>query len=143
MGCVLGLDVGSKTIGVAVSDPGRTIAFPVAVIERRGLEGDLDRLRELASGREVDEVVLGWPLNLDGSPGRMAEDVKRLGEAIAARLGWTVHTWDERLTTVSAERALLEADLSRRRRKGVIDKVAAALILQAYLDRHPVPGEGS
>lgn len=134
MGRILGLDVGTKRIGVAVSDPGRSIALPVTVIKRAGLERDIQEISALGAERDVDEVVIGLPLNLDGSPGVMEEQARLLGEEIARRLGWTVHTWDERLTTVSAERALLEADLSRRRRKQVIDKVAATMILQGFLD---------
>jgi putative holliday junction resolvase len=128
----MGLDLGTKTIGVAISDELRITAQPVTTLRRQSLAKDLAALEALAKEHEVSEVVLGLPLNMDGSEGPRAEATRKFGAALAA-LG-TVHYQDERLTTVQAERALLEGDVSRKRRKEVIDQVAAVLILQGWLD---------
>lgn len=141
MGRFLGIDVGSKTLGLAISDDAGSIALPVTVIRRTGRLGrDLDELEQWLEGRDVTDVVVGLPLNLDGTPGQMAEEAKGVGNAIAKRFGLAVHRWDERMTTVSAERVLLEADVSRRKRKQVIDQIAATLILQAFLDHRARAG---
>ena len=133
MARTLGLDVGTRTIGVAVADEGGTVAFPVTTVRRVGLRRDLAALMEIAEDRGSDEVVVGLPLNLDGTPGEMAAEAQVIAERLEAE-GLRVHLWDERMTTVSAERALLEGDVSRKKRKTVIDKVAATLILQGWLD---------
>lgn len=132
---IAGLDVGDRTIGVAVSDPLGWTAQGLEVIRRTDLKRDLQRLQEIARQYEVGAWVVGLPRNMNGTYGPRAD----LCRAFAARLerafpGATVTLWDERLTTVSAERALLEADVSRARRKQVVDKLAAQLILQGYLD---------
>jgi putative Holliday junction resolvase len=132
---LLGLDVGEKTIGVAVSDPLGLTAQGVEVIKRQGRERDLERLQELVQTFGIGTIVMGLPKNMDGSLGKQAEKVKILAALVQERLDLPVVLWDERLTTVAAERALLEADLSRGRRRKVIDKMAAVLILQGYLDR--------
>jgi putative Holliday junction resolvase len=130
----MGLDLGDKTIGVAVSDPLGWTAQAVEVIRRRCFEDDLNRLRQLAAEYEVQEVVVGHPRNMDGSLGPRAEAAADFAGRLAAELNLPVRLWDERLTTVAAERILLEADLSRARRRRVIDKTAAALMLQNYLE---------
>jgi putative Holliday junction resolvase len=130
---ILGIDVGTKTLGLAVSDETETIAFTLRTVQRRSLERDLVELRRELDERASREVVVGWPLNLDGTPGALQTEVAAVAAALE-QLGYTLHRWDERMTTVAAERALLEADLSRRKRKQVIDKVAAALMLQGFLD---------
>ncbi len=140
MGRILGIDVGTRTLGLAVSDDGNTVALPLTVVRRAGLARDLAAVAEWLDGRDVTDVVIGMPLNLDGTPGKLAEEVRAVGRAVAERFGLALHEWDERMTTVAAERALLEADLSRRRRKQVVDKVAATLILQGFLDRRAVRG---
>lgn len=132
---LLGLDVGDKTIGVAVSDPLGLTAQGVEVIRRRGRERDLERLAELAQTYGVETIVIGLPKNMDGSLGKQAEQVMAFATLVQERLDLPVVLWDERLTTIAAERALLEADLSRGRRREVIDKMAAVLILQGYMDR--------
>ncbi|HHY37131.1 MAG TPA: Holliday junction resolvase RuvX [Firmicutes bacterium] len=132
---LLGLDVGEKTIGVAVSDPLGLTAQGVEVIRRRGRERDLERLAELAQTYGVETIVIGLPKNMDGSLGKQAEQVMAFATLVQERLDLPVVLWDERLTTIAAERALLEADLSRGRRREVIDKMAAVLILQGYMDR--------
>ena len=135
MGQILGIDVGSKTLGLAVSDEGQTVALPLTTLRRKNMKADLQRLGELIEDRGIEEVVIGLPLNLDGTPGEMSEMADGLAERLTRRFGLAVHRWDERMTTVAAERVLLEADVSRRGRRKVIDKLAATLILQAFLDR--------
>lgn len=130
----MGLDVGDKRIGVALSDEGALIASPRETLERRGNRKDIAHLLDLAKREEVGEVVVGMPLSLDGTEGPQAAKVGRFVDALRAETALPVTTWDERLTTVGAERALLEGDMSRAKRKQTVDRVAAALILQGYLD---------
>lgn len=131
---ILGLDLGEKRIGVALSDPLGITAQGLTVINRRDKITDLARLTELAQQHHVQEIVIGLPRHFDGRLGEMAPEVFDLKEHFQNQLHLPVHTWDERLTTVQAERVLIEADLSRRRRRQIIDKMAAVLILQAFLD---------
>lgn len=137
----MGLDLGTKTIGVAVSDPLGLTAQAITTVRRAGLKKDLAELIRLASEREVGRFILGLPLNMNGTEGPRAEATRRFGVALQEASGLEVIYQDERLTTVAAERSLLEADLSRDRRKEVIDQVAAQLILQGWLDaaRPPQP----
>lgn len=135
----MGLDLGTKTIGVAISDPLGITAQPIVTLKRQSQAKDLAALEALAKEREVTEFVLGLPLNMDGSEGPRAQATRKFGDALAA-LG-TVHYQDERLTTVAAERSLLENDVSRKKRKEVIDQVAAVLILQGWLDAKSKPDE--
>lgn len=135
----LGLDVGSKTIGVAVSDPGGALASPRQVLARRGTKEDVVAVAALARDTSARHVVVGLPLELDGSVGHRARLVQRFVAALEPVLqdlpeAPAIHTWDERFSTAGAERALLEADLSRARRKQVIDAAAAQFILQGWLD---------
>lgn len=132
----MGLDLGTKTIGVAVSDGLGITAQPITTLRRQSLAKDLAALEALAKEREAGEFVLGLPLNMDGSEGPRAAATRKFGDALAG-LGFAVHYQDERLTTVAAERALLEGDVSRKKRKEVIDQVAAVLILQTWLDGRP------
>ncbi len=131
---ILGLDLGEKRIGVALSDALGLTAQGLTVLHRRGLELDLAEVVALAEKHQVQEIVIGLPRHLDGRMGDMAQEVQHWLEELQARLAVPVHTWDERLTTMQAERVLLEADVSRRKRRQVIDKMAAGLILQAFLD---------
>ncbi len=142
MSQVLGVDVGTRTLGLAVSDDARRVAMPLVVIRRAGMARDLAALRTIVEERGIAEAVVGLPLNLDGSPGAMTVEADRIVAALEG-LGLTVHREDERLTTVDAERMLIEADLSRRRRRQVVDKIAATYILQDWLDRAAAPGRGS
>lgn len=132
----LGLDVGMKTIGVAVSDELGLAAHPRLTLPRKGTRADVEAIAELVAREGAEVVVVGLPLSLDGKIGPRARRVLAFVEALRARLGdaLPVETWDERFSTVAAERVLLEADLSRARRKEVIDKQAAAYILQGWLD---------
>lgn len=131
---IMGLDVGSKTVGVALSDPTGTFGQPFCVLRRSSDRRDMARLSSIIAENEVVQVVVGLPRNMDGSLGESAIRASRFAEALQARTSVPVVTWDERLSTVSAERALIEADVSRRRRKGLVDSVAATIILQSYLD---------
>lgn len=132
---IMGLDLGDKTIGVAVSDPMGWTAQAVEVIRRaENPNVEINRLKELIERYEVKMIVLGLPKNMNGTVGERGQKTIDYASMLTKKLGIPVETWDERLSTVSAERILLEADLSRSKRKKVIDKMAAAVILQAYLD---------
>ena len=134
---IMGLDFGDKRIGVAVSDPTGLIAQGLAVLERgKSLKADLLRVRDLAEKNEVETIVIGLPRNMDGGLGPQAEKVRMFGQKLAGLLDLPVKYWDERLTTMAAEKLLIQADVSRARRRKVIDKMAASLILQGYLDFH-------
>jgi len=138
----LALDVGSKTIGIAVSDPDGTMAHAREVLRRAGHQADAAQVCALATELGAEVVVIGLPLELDGRVGHRARLVERftkiLAETIATReLELTIERWDERFSTAAAERTLLEADLSRAKRKRSIDAVAAQFILQGWLDAQP------
>jgi putative holliday junction resolvase len=133
----LGLDLGTKTIGIAVSDELGITAQAVTTLQRSSRAKDLAALDKLAKEHAITEFVLGLPLNMDGTEGTRAAQTRKFGEVLHGALGLPVHYQDERLTTVEAERALLEAALSRQKRKAVIDRVAAVLILQGWLDARP------
>jgi len=132
---IMGLDLGSRTIGVAVSDELGLTAQGVTTIRRKSRQEDLKEIVSLLSRFAVEEVVVGLPKNMDGSLRKQAEKTLEWARVLQERIQLPVATWDERLSTVEASRVLLEADLSRKKRKGVIDKVAAILILQGYLDQ--------
>jgi putative pre-16S rRNA nuclease len=134
---VAALDVGEARIGVAVSDELGITAQGIGVVRRVGGRRDLEALRELLAPYAPERLVVGLPLSMSGAEGPAAVKVRAFAELAAAHLGLPLEFQDERLTTVAAERALLEADVSRRRRKDVIDKVAASLILQGWLARRP------
>lgn len=133
MGRVLGLDVGDKRIGVALSDPTHLIASPHSVYTRVGWGKDSRHFFSLCQEKDVEKIVVGLPRNMDGSEGFQADKVRGFTDKLEA-LGLTVIFWDERLSTAHAEHALLEGGLHRDERKHVIDQIAAALILQSYLD---------
>ena len=134
-GPLLGLDPGTRTIGVAVSDGLRMTATGLETIRRTRFTDDAARLAEIARGRGVAGIVVGLPRNMDGSEGPRAQSARAFARNLAERLGLPVALWDERLSTVAVERALIAADSSRKRRAEVIDKLAAAYILQGALDR--------
>ncbi|CAM2848225.1 Holliday junction resolvase RuvX [Paenibacillus sediminis] len=131
---ILGLDYGDRKIGAAVSDAFGWTAQGLEVIERRRDGGEFDRIAELVKIYEVEEIVVGLPKNMNGTIGPRGEICIEFASKLRESLNIPVHLWDERLTTVSAERTLLEADVSRKKRKQVVDKMAASLILQNYLD---------
>lgn len=136
-GRVLGLDVGTKTIGIAMSDPGRMLASPVRTLSRRSVREDADSLKKLIAAEHVVEIVVGMPYELDGSEGRSARLARQIGDALAAGTGLPIRYVDERYTSVDADQMLIEVGLSRERRRAVIDQQAAVLILQSFLDRTP------
>ena len=138
---VLGLDVGEKRIGVAVSDALGWTAHGVTVLNRTDTTGDLEKLRNLVESMEVTRVVLGLPRNMDGSLGPSAQRIQLFAREIEERLSVPVTLWDERWTTAEATRLLINADVSRKRRREVVDKLAAVLILQSYLDGQSAHGE--
>lgn len=136
MGRVMGLDVGTKTIGIAVSDEGRILASPLRTLSRRSVRRDVDDLEPVLAEREIEAVVVGLPYELDGTEARSARLARQIGEEVRERTGLPVHYVDERFTSVDAERQLIEARVSRQRRKEIIDQQAACIILQSFLD-HP------
>ena len=131
---ILGLDMGEKRIGLAVSDPLGITAQGLEVWTRRNRQADLDHLLQVARDYQVQLIVVGLPLHMDGRLGAAASGILEFAGSLAESLGIEVIPWDERLTTVAAERMLIQADVSRRRRRQVVDQVAAVLILQSYLD---------
>lgn len=135
----MGLDVGSRTIGVAVSDELGVTAQPLKTIRRKSKQEDVKTLKEIMAEFEIAKIVVGLPKNMDGTLGKQAETTFRWIKAVQEELKAPMITWDERLSTVGASRVLLEADLSREKRKKVIDKLAAVLILQGYLDKTRKP----
>ncbi len=131
---LLGLDVGTKTIGVALSDSGRAIASPHSTIRRTKFARDAEALAEIIAANDVGGAIVGLPINMNGSEGPRCQSVRQFAANLGARLALDVAFWDERLSTVAATRTLIEADMSRQRRADVVDKVAAAYILQGALD---------
>jgi len=134
-GALIGLDLGTKTIGVAVSDPDRRVAAPVETIARRRFALDAQRVLGLAAERHAAGFVLGLPINMDGTEGPRAQATRAFARNFARLTGLPIALWDERLSTAAVERALISADVSRAKRKAVIDQHAAAYILQGALDR--------
>ncbi|MBK0398953.1 Holliday junction resolvase RuvX [Limibaculum sp. M0105] len=134
-GPLMGLDLGTKTIGVAISDGLRLTATPVLTVARKKFTVDAAALIELIDRRGVVGVVLGLPLNMDGSEGPRAQSTRAFARNLSALISVPIAFWDERLSTAAVERTLIAADSSRKRRAEVIDKLAAAYILQGALDR--------
>jgi putative Holliday junction resolvase len=131
---ILGLDIGEKRIGVAISDELYFSANGLDVIERKNNGEDINKIAEIVSRYNVVKIVVGLPKNMDGSVGPSGEEVKKYVNKLQNALEVEVDFWDERLSTVAAEKTLIEADISRKKRKKVIDKMAAVFILQNYLD---------
>ena len=132
---IMSLDVGSRTLGIACSDALLMTAQGIETIRRTSLEKDFNRLQELIAEYEVHELVVGMPKNMNGTKGERAEKTEEFVEKMKEVIDLPVSYWDERLSTVMAERQLIAADVSRKKRKSVIDKMAAVVILQGYLDR--------
>lgn len=131
---LLGLDLGTKTIGLAISDAGLRLASPVGTIRRTRLQADLDALFQTVDDRGAGGLVLGLPVNMDGSEGPRAQATRQFARDLLGRRDLPLAFWDERLSTRAVERAMIEADLSRRKRKAKVDTAAAAYILQGALD---------
>ncbi|MDF1804666.1 Holliday junction resolvase RuvX [Thalassovita sp.] len=134
-GPLMGLDLGTKTIGVALSDVLRGVATPTETVKRKKFSLDAARLLDIIAARQVSGIVLGLPRNMDGSEGPRCQSTRAFARNLAQLTELPIGFWDERLSTVAAERALLEADTSRKRRAELIDNVAASYILQGVLDR--------
>lgn len=130
---ILALDVGEKRIGVAVSDPLGITAQGLDTIQRTSIDEDLAFIAKLAKEKEASEIVVGLPLNMNGTLSQNAKGVLIFIEKLKGVTGVPINTWDERLSTMQSERILLEADVSRKKRKGVLDKMSAQVILQGYL----------
>ena len=133
-GRIMGLDVGDKTIGVAVSDLMGLTAQGVKTIKRVGKKKDIEALKEIIKERQVNKIVSGLPKNMNGTLGPQGEKVIKFCELLEEETGIKIEYWDERLSTVAAERTLIQGNVRRENRKGVIDMVAAVIILQGYLD---------
>ncbi|ENZ01634.1 YqgF family RNAse H domain-containing protein [Clostridium thermobutyricum] len=131
---ILGLDVGQKTVGVAISDPLGFTAQGITTIRRTKKSQDILEVKKICDEYSVEKIVIGLPKNMDGSIGFAGEKIKEFSEALKEVIDLEIIFWDERLTTVAAHRAMIEADLSRSKRKKIVDKVAATYILQGYLD---------
>lgn len=132
---LLGLDVGTKTVGMALSDVTRSIATPYDTVRRTKFTADAKSIRDVVETNGVGALVIGLPLHLDGSEGRRAQSTRAFARNLAAHVEVPMVFWDERLSTAAVERHLIEADASRKRRAEVIDRMAAAYILQGALDR--------
>jgi putative Holliday junction resolvase len=131
---ILGLDIGDRTIGIAVSDPLGFTAQGITTIRRKNITIDMDELLKICKEYSVETIVAGFPKNMNGTVGPQSEKVLAFCEILKEKIDIPIKMWDERLTTVAAHKAMLEADLSRAKRKKLVDKVAATYILQGYLD---------
>jgi putative holliday junction resolvase len=131
---LLGLDVGEKTIGIAISDSDFTVAAPVETIRRTKFASDAARLAQIVSERQVGGLVIGLPVNMDGSEGPRCQSVRQFAANLLKRIDLPIAFWDERLSTAAVTRAMLDLDVSRARRARAVDKEAAAFILQGALD---------
>lgn len=131
---IMCIDLGTKTIGLAVSDPMGVIALPVTTLRRKAVEKDIEEVVKAASEREVVLIIVGMPINMDGSEGARARQTRKFAERLKAATALPVEFWDERLSTAAVTRVLIDADVSRAKRKDAVDKLAAAYILQGYLD---------
>lgn len=132
---LIGLDLGSKTIGIALSDAGHLIATPMETIRRTKFTKDAERLIEICNEHDIGGIAIGLPLNMNGTEGPRVQATRAFERNLSQKIDLPMLFWDERLTTVAAERAMLEADLSRKKRAARIDSTAAGLILQGVLDR--------
>jgi putative Holliday junction resolvase len=132
---IMGLDIGSHTIGVAISDELGMTAQGLKTIKRKSMEEDLKEISLIIAQFKIDKIVVGLPINMDGTIGKQAEMVSQWVKIIKEKISLPIETWDERLSTVEASKVLLDVDLSRKKRKGVIDKLAAVLILQGFLNQ--------
>ena len=132
---IMGLDVGNKTIGVAVSDPLGITSQGITTVRRKGIKSDFKELNDIINEYNIEKVIIGLPKNMNNTIGPQGEKVLKFAEKFKEKFNLEVIFQDERLTTVSAERILIDADVSRKKRKDVIDKVAATYILQTYLEK--------
>jgi len=131
---IMGLDLGEKTIGVALSDETALIAQPLCTLKRVAIKKDLQEIAQIVEEYKVQEIIFGLPLHMNGNLSPMAEKVIKFSKRLRGKVPVPIHTWDERLTSVAAERALVESGVKRKKRKKWIDQIAACLILQGWLD---------
>lgn len=131
---IMGLDVGKKTIGVAISDENSITAQPLKTIMRASRDKDMKVLKEIIREFEIESIVVGLPVNMDGTYGPQSQLVLKFIETLKTETGLPVEPWDERLSTIAVTKVLIEGDISRKKRKEVVDKMAASYILQGYLD---------
>ncbi len=132
---LLGLDVGETTIGLALSDVRRSIATPLSTIERSKFSKDIEQLKTIISTQKICGLVIGYPINMDGSSGRRTQSTRTFVSNISKHFDLPILLWDERLSTMVVERMMIEADMSRKRRAELVDKLAASYMLQGYLDK--------
>lgn len=137
---LIGIDYGDKRIGIAMSDQLKMFANPVTVIQNKGTKKNLEAILEIIKSNNVNQIVIGFPLNMNGTEGERCVKTNEFIEELKTVFDGEIIKWDERLTTVSATKMLLESDMSRQKRKKVIDKIAACYILQGYLDRIRIGG---
>jgi putative holliday junction resolvase len=133
-GRILGLDVGETTIGLALSDVRRAIATPLSTIERSKFSKDIEKLKTIISTHKISALVIGYPINMDGSKGPRTQSTRSFVANISKHFELPMLLWDERLSTMVVERMMIEADMSRQRRAELVDKLAAGYMLQGYLD---------
>ncbi|HZK71986.1 MAG TPA: Holliday junction resolvase RuvX [Clostridia bacterium] len=131
---IIGLDIGDRTIGVAVCDPLGLTAQGITTVKRKSVVLDIEEIAKICKQYDVESIVSGLPKNMNGTIGPQGEKVQRFCEKLKETLNLPIKMWDERLTTVAANRVMLEGDLSRAKRKKIVDKIAATFILQGYLD---------
>lgn len=131
---IIGLDVGDRTIGVAISDPLGYTAQGITTVRRKSIDYDVEEIKKICDEYGVDTILSGLPKNMNGTLGPQSEKVKEFCTILSDKLNLPLKYWDERLTTVAATRAMLESDMSRNKRKKIVDKLAATYILQGYLD---------
>ncbi|MFQ5692824.1 MAG: Holliday junction resolvase RuvX [Nitrospinota bacterium] len=134
-GRILGVDLGSRRIGLALSDPLGLTAQPLPTLQAEAWDADVENVARIAAERQAEAVVVGLPLRMNGTAGPEARRAERFAEALREKTRLPVHTWDERLTTVESERALIAAGVRRKKRRAAIDSAASLLILQGFLDR--------
>jgi putative Holliday junction resolvase len=132
---ILGLDVGETTIGLALSDIGRIIATPFSTIERVKFAKDIEKLKNIINTQNIGGLVIGYPINMDGSQGPRAQSTRTFVANISKHIALPMLLWDERLSTMAVERMMVTADMSRKRRLELVDKLAASYMLQGYLDK--------
>ncbi len=140
---VIALDVGTKTIGVAATDPLGMLASPVTTVSRKGVKKDVARLRTIFDEREAKAVVVGLPYELDGSEARSARLARQIGDEVAESTGLPVHYVDERFSSVEAERRLIESGMNRKKRQGMVDQMAAVIILESWMRMNTASGGGA
>lgn len=138
MSAILALDIGAKRIGVAISDESKSIAMPLDVMDAKRVGNDYSLIKELCKKKNVERIIIGHPLNMDGSKGPAARKVGEIAKQLEQDMEIPVELWDERLSTEMVERSLIRDDVSRQKRKKLVDKLAAQVILQSYLDVEPV-----